>query len=238
MSGYLARLVDRAAGVPAATVRPRLGPLFPLGPAAPTEEPASFRDVTATPAAAGNLAPAAPLPRAESGVPRTVGVRAVPTAELARQPEPGGPERAARHQQVAAAAARAAVEQAPAVETGIEIVVPVPARSATAAVPDGENGNVATPVRSDALSEPAATQPASAVRPRATRADPRPRRAGEPHGATEQAPRIEVRIGRVEVRRPPEPEPVQWPAPVAQERVGSSFDRLAVARRYVDRRWS
>jgi hypothetical protein len=235
MSGYLARLVDRAVGVPAGAVSPRLGPLFPVGPVARTEEPepGSFRDLTAGPAAVSDPAPAARRVRAEAGEARAEGARPVPAAEV----EPVGCEHAARHRQVAAAAARPAVEQVPAVETGVEIAFPVPATREGAAAPDGENVNVATPVQPVVVPEPAATPPASAVRPR-TQADPLLRRAGEPQGATEQAPRIEVRIGRVEVRRPPGPEPVQWPAPVAQERAASSFDRLAVARRYVDRRWS
>jgi hypothetical protein len=57
--------------------------------------------------------------------------------------------------------------------------------------------------------------------------------------APEHVPQIEVRIGRLEVRRPPELVPEQWPAAVSQPGAApTGFDRLAAARRYVDRRWS
>lgn len=54
-----------------------------------------------------------------------------------------------------------------------------------------------------------------------------------------EPPRIEVRIGRVEVRRPPQPEPVELPAsPTAAQPAATGFGKLAAARRYVDRSWS
>jgi hypothetical protein len=54
-------------------------------------------------------------------------------------------------------------------------------------------------------------------------------------------PRVEVRIGRVEVRRPPEPKAKQQPQPSPRTRRSSprpevrGFEDLAAARRYVDR---
>jgi hypothetical protein len=89
-----------------------------------------------------------------------------------------------------------------------------------------------------AAGEPSAQPTATALaRPQAAR-DPLPVRGDrEPAAAPERAPRIEVRIGRVEVRRPPEPE--QWPAADSQPSAAASgFDRLAAARRYLDRGWS
>jgi hypothetical protein len=53
-----------------------------------------------------------------------------------------------------------------------------------------------------------------------------------------QDPRIEVRIGRVEVRRTSPPEPIEWQAPAATPPAVTSFGALAASRRYVDRRWS
>jgi hypothetical protein len=54
-----------------------------------------------------------------------------------------------------------------------------------------------------------------------------------------EAPRIEVRIGQVEVRRPePFPDPVEPQAPMAAPPAVASFGQLAASRRFVDRRWS
>jgi hypothetical protein len=54
-----------------------------------------------------------------------------------------------------------------------------------------------------------------------------------------ESPRIEVRIGRVEVRRPHVPDPLERPAPAAAPSATSGgFGELAAARRYVDRGWS
>jgi hypothetical protein len=72
-----------------------------------------------------------------------------------------------------------------------------------------------------------------------TRDPPALRGDRESRAAPEHAPQIEVRIGRVEVRRPPEPEPAEWSATVPQPTAAAAgFDRLAAARRYLDRRWS
>jgi hypothetical protein len=82
---------------------------------------------------------------------------------------------------------------------------------------------------------PRAAQPV-AVEPRPRRGDLAPvlRKVPEP----QRAPSIEVRIGRVEVRRSPEPEPVEWQSPPAvQQPSGTGFSDLAASRRYVDRSW-
>ena len=107
-----------------------------------------------------------------------------------------------------------------------------------------DGGLAASPQSSTRIAAPTT---APAERPTAT-AVPRPDAARDPlpsrgdresRAAPEHAPQIEVRIGRVEVRRPPELVPEQWPASVSQPSAApTGFDRLAAARRYVDRRWS
>jgi len=115
---------------------------------------------------------------------------------------------------------------------GPDVVVATPA--------DGERDvpELRVPVRVEAAvaapGGPAAGLALARARP--TRDDLPARRS--PPVAADRAPRIEVRIGRVEVRRPPEPEAVQWPAPAPQQNGASGFDGLAAAPHYVDRRWS
>lgn len=63
--------------------------------------------------------------------------------------------------------------------------------------------------------------------------------AGAPAGTPERSTRIEVRIGRVEVRAPQQPEAPSEPvAAESAEPAVSPFADLVAARRYVDRRWS
>ena len=68
------------------------------------------------------------------------------------------------------------------------------------------------------------------------RASIEPRPAAPRDLSVRAEPRVEVRIGRVEVRRAPPPPPAHAPAraaPTPPARRG--FDDLAAARRYVDR---
>ncbi|HVT16394.1 MAG TPA: hypothetical protein VHQ90_09485 [Thermoanaerobaculia bacterium] len=75
------------------------------------------------------------------------------------------------------------------------------------------------------------------VEPRPRKADlplprPAPAAATPPTAETEE-PRIEVRIGRIELRTAPPP----TPAPARPEAARRGFEEYAAARRYLDRRW-
>ena len=283
MSGYLARLVDRAAGPPAAALSPRVGPVFPVRPPGRGNAPALAEvggDEGRAPRSTGPIlagrdaapAPRADLPAPSRGRPRRdaeaeVGRRTpasapgritrpiAPVAEPAGPsrprgealeapepqsprpngpagaPEPVGPRAPAPSLDEPLAGRRAQAEtpsgpDAARVEARVEPVIPSP--------PPGEPPT-ATPA---ARAEPVAVEPVVAQPRAAASALPQPQAVA--HSAREQAPRIEVRIGRVEVRRPSPPEPVEWPAPApaAVEQAASGFAELAAARRYVDRRWS
>jgi hypothetical protein len=75
------------------------------------------------------------------------------------------------------------------------------------------------------------------AQPRASPPLPPAGRATAP-APRDRAPQIEVRIGRVEIRRPSLPEPFQWQAPAPEPQTVAGFGELAAARRYVDRCWS
>ena len=248
MSAYLARLVDRSIGVPGGAAGPRLGPMFPLGPAA-----ASAEEPTVGPDLLPLSLPESPPPRAPSPLPGDAAAAApeqsaqVEAAPLEAQ---SGPPPAVAHAEPAGVRDReppatpgSRAGSPPVVSTTDRVIrMPEPGVPMPAGLRDsGLHASPQTSTRIDTrTTAPAERPPATAVpRPNATR-DPLPVRADrESRAAPEHAPQIEVRIGRVEVRRPPEPVPEQWPAAVSQPRgAPTGFDRLAAARRYVDRRWS
>jgi len=213
VSKYLGRLVDRAVGLPAAAARPRLAPVFPLGRLAEEAPAAADEPVLSVGVEA---APASERPVVPTAAPAAPPERPKPKRSLV--PEPG------------------AVEQpSPNVPPGHEPQAVVVETAAPAE--SGERPAEVTPRTTgpDVEPRPRAAQPVAAE-PRPERRDLAPvlRRAPEP----QRAPSIDVRIGRVEVRRPPEPEPVEWQAPPAvQQPSVSGFADLAASRRYVDRGW-
>lgn len=257
MNGYLARLVDRAVGLPAAAVSPRLEPVFPLGAPAPEaldDVPPSLH-VTASPAAprrdrhpaSFQADPAARTKRTA----RPHGDRPAPGG-LDRAPE--GPPRAPRR-----AERDAVAPQVPTVKQGRRIRKSPRAEPAArpAAAAHAQSARVEAYIVAQAPTSAAESRPVDRERhgPDAPlEAKPRGRAATSvavPHLAArklppsgtsaappERTPRIEVRIGRVEIRRPQVPDPVQRPGPVVEERSPASFGELAAARRYVDRGWS
>lgn len=239
MSGYLARLVDRAAGPPAAAVSPRVGPVFPVRPPGPGVDPAVVAprdgDDVQTSRAPG---PALGRERAArpDGPPAPVPSRAPGAPTDAPSPVAGGPavrSHAHGEDRPPAAVPPVAAERKPVEARAVPSVPPesdavarVDIRAEQASTPRSEAPVTAAPVV--ALSRPAA--------PDVLRA-PRPQGSGVPR---ERPPRIEVRIGRVEIRRPAPLEPVEWPAvaPAPAEQAAGGFGELAAARRYLDRRWS
>ena len=239
MSGYLARLVDRAAGTAGATVVPRLGPLYPLGPAARQEGPGTGRNP------AGAAPPLAPLRDEETRA--TVEQPPVDAAAGADRPGPGRPPDPP-HRSVAPVRSEPVRARGPSLDrvpdrppdAAVAAGAPVSGRrlpvSADAELMSGRPDVVATPTDGERDVPEVRVPVRVETRARPTRDDLPARRS--PPAAADRAPRIEVRIGRVEVRRPPEPEAVQWPAPAPQQNGASGFDGLAAARRYVDRRWS
>jgi hypothetical protein len=91
--------------------------------------------------------------------------------------------------------------------------------------------------RGAAQAEPLAATPVE-LRLRPPAAPPVPASPAARAAAQSQAPTIEVRIGRVEVRAPHPPELPGWsvaaPPPTPAE---PAFARMAAARRYLDRGW-
>ena len=221
MSSYLGRLVDRAVGPPAAAVQPRLAPVFPLGRAAGGTPPRELEHVRSNGAAEDDRPPAlatAEAPAAPEG--DDLAQRATPTAALgessqavlprAEIPDEPAP-RGSSSPELASVAPQAAavVPPADAVERPLEAIAEV------------ERRRVAEPVL--------AAEPRQGPDSLAS-----PRRITAP---SERAPRIEVHIGRVEVRRAAEAEPMEWQAPAVQQPSVASFGHLAASRRYVDRGW-
>jgi hypothetical protein len=215
VSEYLGRLVDRAIGLPGAA-RPRLAPVFPLGRAAEEAPPAAEEPESVIPVDAES-APAVERPVARPAAPAAPRVR--PTWKRRAAPATDG------------------IEQPPSTVPPVHGPQPVMRHTAVLAEPPEPAGRQAkvTPRRAGEDARPRAAQPV-AVEPRPRHDDPALvlRRVPEPH----RAPSIEVRIGRVEVRRPPEPEPVEWQSPPALQPPSSTgFSDLAASRRYVDRSW-
>lgn len=230
MSSYLTRLAARAGGRPAgATLAPRLAPSVaaPGQIGSEPEEAAVERgDGRPEPAAGAEIVPG----RADAAPPETALV-AAPLRETTVAVD--------AVDAVAASGTAAAEEPAAALNPQ----TPQPSRPDAVAEPARPRGPRAQPpTREHARpgqppTEAEAAGPVVELQPRPTpRAVDRATRAG----AREQdrPPRIEVRIGRVEVR-PPRPAPPPAPAqraPSAPPR--DPFAGLAAARRYVDRAWS
>ena len=213
MSSYLGRLVDRAVGPPAAGVAPRLAPVFPLRKATVPEPNQSN-----------------PIDAAARTSPPQPGAQKVPQgSDEAPPPSPARPEVVPPPVQG---------DDARGSEPGPEPVV----RIETAAAPEPLRTEIRTHeptldrsvVRYDVEPPEPARAPAR-VTPRSPR-DRAPTARRVP-AQPQQPPRIEVRIGRVEVRQPLPPDPVEWPAPAAPP-AATGFGELAASRRYVDRRWS
>jgi hypothetical protein len=223
---YLGRLVDRAVGPPAAAVSPRLAPVFPIGRAAPPEpEPESFGADTfphGAVAQSRRSPPAQPrrnsaeTPQPSIAQPKPE-IASLPTARVespVREPQPEPVDR-------------------------IEAPAPEPHRVETRV---HERTVERSPAR--LAVEPTRPTPPKAPTVAAARVarDPVPLARRDRASAQESA-RIEVRIGRVEVRRPSAPDPIEWPPPAADAPPvagvgGTGFGELAASRRYVDRRWS
>ncbi len=269
MTGYLARLVDRASGSAAGAIAPTVGPVFPLTPTADDDwtgatalgteehgldaraalvaEPVARRlPEGTTDGAAGALAAAAPpagpgerpgprdSPTASPKPPGCVLSEPVPapTTPVLRPSASSVPSIALRAGSVAplAAAGAPADPAAPAaggppgvLSDGITPSLPTDSSRVE------QSGSTDPQPRSRAAARIVAARPVAVELPRSRAA------AAAPH----EAPRIEVRIGRVEIHRPAPPDPFEWPvAPAADERPHNGFDDLAATRRYVDRRWS
>ena len=261
VSGYLARLVDRGVGAPGGTAGPRLGPVFPLGRG---RRDGGARGQSGPLPSSLRSRRRRGLPPLSRAMPRRRRLRirrgwqAEPGRASAGAPAGGSSRGVAPRARSRAAAAPVSQPAAPVQHAGSP---PGAGRSTPVATrhrprdPDAgarrtDSGRAASRRRAAQSSARgvAPTAPgAAAGRPTAT-AVPRPNAARDPlparadrgsPAAPEHAPQIEVRIGRVEVRRPPEPVPEQWPAAVSQPSAApTGFDRLAAARRYVDRRWS
>jgi hypothetical protein len=245
VSTYLARLVDRGLGVPGGAVSPRLAPEFPLGQAAGPQEretgpgllPDAFvpglppprtlvprpSDVPAAAATAATVrtGPSPARQGSERGSGASGGEPSVPSV-----PEPTPPRRPRTGEPVSTEPSPAFTGRDPAVRMSpADVAVAAPRRIDPAreeSVATQEDGPIAKAVP---RAKPARDQLTAAV-------------AGRAAAAPEPAPQIEVRIGRVEVRRPHEAEPVPWPSVAPQPVSAPGFERLAAARRYVDRRWS
>jgi hypothetical protein len=222
VTGYLARLVERAVGLPSTALGPRLGPVFPPATAAPPQElPAEETamrdpgraDVSALPAAApppGRPSPPAAPPGAETmPVPAGRALLGAPVPpEPPRRPALDVPPADMPAGRDPAPAAPPATAPAPAARAARASLNPVPER------------------RVPALVGPRPDPPA-------------PAGDGAAAPALERSPRIEVRIGRVEVRAPHPPEAAPERVAVAgAQPPAAPFADLAAARRYVDRRWS
>lgn len=221
MSGYLHGLVARASGAPipdASSARPRRSLRFPIGAVAgdPTAADAERRDARV--GRAPNP-PATPLPRPERSDDRSPVVGESAAALMAGdRPAPAAPMSAAHPTTVAPAITTVTTAQPP------------------ASAPAHADGSAPPRVRTrphDVL--PDERHPELALPPPAAI---RLRPAPAPGPATPTTPpRIEVHIGRVEVRRPATPVPTGR----AERHAGPSrpaprgFGELAAARRYVDR---
>jgi hypothetical protein len=225
VSGYLHGLVARASGAPLADVssaRARRPPRFPIGAAGAEPTVTGPASAEAGPGRALD-APVVAMPRAERDDDRRpeVAVGELRVHRTARDRAETAAPMAAVQPTAAAPALTAATAAPPPASAPAHADGPAPHRVRARPhdlVPDEHD-------------------PGSAAQPPATvRLRPAPAPAPAPATPT-TAPRIEVHIGRVEVRRPAVPAPRAWsrgdagpsrPAP-------RGFGELAAARRYVDR---
>jgi hypothetical protein len=239
MSGYLANLVARAAGPPPAAVSPRLAPLFPVGRPQQSDELPSLEPARGSPGGSwspdldpGNTFERRRVRSDDESAGRDVSgapAKSPASVEPARAPqatERQAPVRAVAPARVESTERRgpeghpAAVEPRTAADTHVEVRVE-PSRAT--GPPPGKQRRLSP------------AQPVVAARPRFS--TPLPTRPATTAATSERPPRIEVQIGRVEIRRPSTPEPFQWPVPAAAPQASTGFGELAAARRYVDRGW-
>ena len=229
MSTYLTRLAARASGRPAgAMLSPRPAPTIaaPDIVAADANETTEKADATpiAVPwspdieATVGRSQPDAPLPAVASPAP----VHPDPAGRVAPPP----PEEVTEAPQV-----RSAGETDPILDKRAA----APAQDRPSPAPTQQPSS--SPRTSGDAGDPPPIPAMVELRPRPTAAA-LTARAGAKAQSPSGVQRVEVRIGRVEVR-PPRPAP---PPPVSPRHLpppkADPFARLAAARRYVDRVWS
>jgi hypothetical protein len=233
VSDFLLNLLRRGAGLPPA-VAPRRpeppGELFQLDRSAAEDAGASAGGPSAasgrpiSPLAAGSPAPAPSAPTAAS----PSGVMAPAAAEGQRPASPAAPPRATPP----GTDRREGPQPWPvARSTGDRVEAPPPVSPRPAPLAPARPAPRAAP-RATVPPEPAPAtlppQPLAPLAPEEARARPPARE----ESAGPQEPRIEVHIGRIEVRPPAAPPP-RAPAPRREPR---GFLEHALARRYLDRR--
>ena len=244
MTGFVHGLVARGMGAaPAPAAQPRRVPQFPLPEPAARPEPRPERPAAHTRAetvpdrraepkpsrpAAPVAAPAPTTPRRRTIVAPRSEVRSMVRVEPSPPPAPGVPD----ERRASPAPPEPDLRGAPVAEPVVAVRVSPPTRKA----------EVPGPARPDV--QPTAVPDAQHTEPRAptVRAAVDARRPADPplplHSAPVGAePRVRVRIGRVEVRRPRPPEPITRleRASAPMPAVPRGFAELAAARRYVDR---
>jgi hypothetical protein len=234
MSGYLMRLAARASGRPVGdALAPRLAPAI-AGPGTLVREADAATPQETVPEATVERRRREPSGRPEQTVVAAPGVEppAAPARTPAARAQPArGPREAAPSTPEPAVADASTLARA--VDRS-EVQGTAPSAEPVAALPTASRA----PRKSTADAAEASTL--VELRPRPTLAPgPLPAVASARASEPERPPRVEVRIGRVEVR-PPRPVP---PAPAGPPRsrptpAPDPFARLAAARRYVDRVWS
>ena len=226
MTGFLEGLAARAAGRAAeAPVKPWSGPRFlpddlGVGTASPDSEPGCKRAWSEPDSAAPG--PAVETPRQREAGPRTVQgpapERSAGEATAGRRSPSVSPDPQVTDEpaQVARAARPATRPEHPATVLR------------TCPAPNGEIP-APSPPRRDPPQAPSAPTPRPSAR--------RTRDLIQAPLRPPAEPRIEVHIGRIELRAPRPPQPPPRPAPARSDRDTHvhGFDRLATARRYVDR---
>jgi hypothetical protein len=216
MSTYLGRLVDRAVGPPASALSPRLAPVFPLGRVEETEPEPVHAESSPEAPDVRDARPAAPARE----------VKAAPADT---------PERSvtARHSPAGTELRKVRLER-PEPREPFEAI-----EASVAETPQIRKDEHTTLEHSTVGREAERGRPATAPVLAAPRVERQPVPVAPRDGTSvREPPRIEVRIGRVEVRRPHEPDPVEWPAPAPVQPAATGFGELAASRRYVDRSWS
>jgi hypothetical protein len=235
VSGYLARLAARASDRRADdALTPRLGPAIAapglLASEADATEESTLRVTAAAPRSQSpersafreQAAAAAPVDEPPAAPARTPRAREQPTRGP-RKAAPPTPELDVADAPTPARAVDGSELQSPA-PSAAPVSAPPTASQAERESTDAVAAEIHTLVELRPTLTPALVPPGASAR------------ASEP----EHPPRVEVRIGRVEVR-PPRPAPPA-PAGAARSRPAPApapdpFARLAAARRYVDRVW-